>query len=85
MSSNAPDILKKILLRKREEIAERSQIISLEKMQSMARAAMPVRGFIKAIEAKIKQGKPGIIAEIKKASPSKGVIRENFEPVAIAR
>lgn len=83
--SDTPDILKKILQRKREEIAERSQKISLDKMESMARAAMPVRGFINAIEAKIKQGKPGIIAEIKKASPSKGVIRENFEPVAIAR
>lgn len=83
--SDTPDILKKILQRKHEEITERSQKISLEEMQSLAQAALPVRGFINAIEAKIKQGRPGIIAEIKKASPSKGVIRENFEPVAIAR
>jgi indole-3-glycerol phosphate synthase len=83
--SGTPDILKKILQRKREEIAERSRQVSLKQLKQQAQAASPTRGFINAMAAKIKQGKPGIIAEIKKASPSKGVIRENFDPVAIAK
>lgn len=85
MPGNTPDILKKILQRKHEEIAERSQKTGLQQLKQQAQAASPTRGFINAIAAKIKQGKPGIIAEIKKASPSKGVIRENFDPVAIAK
>jgi indole-3-glycerol phosphate synthase len=83
--SGTPDILKKILQRKQEEIAERSQKVSLQQLKQQAQAASPSRGFINAIAAKIKQGKPGIIAEIKKASPSKGVMRESFDPVAIAK
>lgn len=84
MSGSTPDILKKILQRKREEIAERSQTTSLQQLTRLAQSAATPRGFINAIASKIKQGKPGIIAEIKKASPSKGVMRENFDPVAIA-
>ena len=83
--SNTPDILKKILKRKVEEITERSQRVSMKQLSEQAQMASPVRGFIDAIETKIKQGKPGIIAEIKKASPSKGVLREKFDPVAIAK
>src|SRR3546814_10480762 len=49
-----------------------------------AQARQDVRGFAQAIEDKIAQGKAGVIAEIKKASPSKGVLRENFDPAAIA-
>lgn len=84
MSQSPPDILKKILSRKREEIAERSVKTSLDDMSVLAGDADGVRGFIAAIENKINDGKAGVIAEIKKASPSKGVLREDFDPAAIA-
>ena len=83
--ADTPDILKKILSRKREEIVERRAGISLEELKSRCTSASPVRGFVKAIQTTIQRGKPAVIAEIKKASPSRGVIRENFEPVAIAQ
>jgi indole-3-glycerol phosphate synthase len=83
--SSTPDILKKILDRKREEIAERSARLSLRELQARAASALATRGFVNAIETTIKLGKPAVIAEIKKASPSKGVIREHFDPVAIAK
>lgn len=83
--SGTPDILKKILNRKREEIAERSASVSLQELQTRIASSSPVRGFVNAIETTIKQGKPAVIAEIKKASPSKGVIRQNFDPIAIAK
>lgn len=83
--SSTPDILKKILDRKREEIAERSAQLSLRELQARAASALATRGFVNAIETTIKLGKPAVIAEIKKASPSKGVIREHFDPVAIAK
>ena len=83
--SNTPDILQKILKRKVEEITEAAKNESLADLSKRAEAGLPVRGFIKAIEDKIAAGKAGVIAEIKKASPSKGVIRENFQPVEIAK
>ena len=83
--SNTPDILVKILNRKREEIAERSEKTPLAELKARIETASPVRGFVNAIELTISQAKPAVIAEIKKASPSKGVIRENFDPVAIAK
>ncbi|VAW65148.1 Indole-3-glycerol phosphate synthase [hydrothermal vent metagenome] len=83
--SKTPDILQKILDRKREEISAASASESLQALQQRAEAALPVRGFIQAIERKIAAGKAGVIAEIKKASPSKGVIRENFIPADIAK
>ncbi len=83
--SNPPDILQKILKRKAEEIIEAAENESLQDLSKRAETASPVRGFIHAIENKITDGKPGVIAEIKKASPSKGVIRENFVPVDIAK
>jgi len=83
--SNTPDILQKILKRKVEEIIEASEKESLTDLSKRAEAGLPVRGFIKAIENKIAAGQAGVIAEIKKASPSKGVIRENFQPVEIAK
>ncbi|WP_455366024.1 indole-3-glycerol phosphate synthase TrpC [Kaarinaea lacus] len=83
--SNTPDILVKILDRKREEIAERIDNVSLAELKSRIESVSPVRGFVNAIESTIAQGRPAVIAEIKKASPSKGVIRENFDPVAIAK
>ena len=82
---STPDILQKILLRKAEEITEAAAKESLVDLSKRAEAALPVRGFIQAIENKIVAGQPGVIAEIKKASPSKGVMRENFIPADIAK
>lgn len=82
--ADTPDILVKILNRKREEISACAEKISLRELDAQIPDASPVRGFVASIENKIKQGQPGIIAEIKKASPSKGVIRENFIPKDIA-
>lgn len=78
------DILKKILDTKKVEVATARQMRSESDLLREAKNRKDVRGFIRAIEDKISQGKPGVIAEIKKASPSKGVIRENFNPTEIA-
>ncbi|MCW8918418.1 MAG: indole-3-glycerol phosphate synthase TrpC [Gammaproteobacteria bacterium] len=83
--SDTPDILQKIVARKREEIAERASKVSLEALQAQLDGASPPRGFVEAIRAKIAAGKAGVIAEIKKASPSRGVIREHFVPEQIAK
>jgi indole-3-glycerol phosphate synthase len=82
--SNTPDILKKIIARKHEEIAERSGQVSLDAMIERAAVADPCRGFVAAIRNKIAAGQAAVIAEIKKASPSKGVMREHFVPAEIA-
>lgn len=80
-----PDILLNILARKREEITERSQHISLQMLERMATmASCPGRGFVAALERRINQGQPAVIAEIKKASPSKGILRADFHPTDIA-
>lgn len=83
--SDTPDILKQILWRKAEEIAERAERVSLANLKSQCESAAHPRGFVEAIEFRLSEGSPAIIAEIKKASPSKGVIREDFDPVAIAK
>jgi indole-3-glycerol phosphate synthase len=83
--SDTPTVLRKIIARKWEEIAERKTQVSLEQLKAKAALQAPARGFVKAIENKIAQGKAGVIAEIKKASPSKGVIREHFVPAELAR
>ncbi|QIO08329.1 indole-3-glycerol phosphate synthase TrpC [Acinetobacter lanii] len=76
----ANTILGKIIERKHEEFALRLKQRSLYDVEQLAQAATPVRGFADALRSK----QPGVIAEIKKASPSKGVIRENFNPAEIA-
>ncbi len=82
---SVPTVLEKILARKAEEVAERSARVSLAELETLARAADAPRGFAKALIERAKQKQPAVIAEIKKASPSKGVIRENFIPADIAR
>ena len=82
---NTPTILKKIIDRKHEEVRERLQKVSLATQQQRAKAQTPARGFVAAIERKLKAGDAAVIAEIKKASPSKGIIREKFYPEEIAR
>jgi len=85
MTTNTPDILKKIILRKQEEIELARNKIPLDEIKQRAETASPVRGFVRCIQDTIDQGKAAVIAEIKKASPSKGILRENFDPVAIAK
>lgn len=79
------DILQKILQTKQEEIVARTAVRSLAQLQADAAQAVPVRGFLNALRQRVARGEPAVIAEIKKASPSKGVIRADFDPVAIAQ
>ncbi|MCC2595744.1 indole-3-glycerol phosphate synthase TrpC [Pusillimonas sp. MFBS29] len=78
------DILANILETKKVEVATARQMRSESDVLREAKSRKDLRGFARAIEEKIAQGKPGVIAEVKKASPSKGVIRENFNAVDIA-
>jgi indole-3-glycerol phosphate synthase len=80
-----PTVLEKILARKAEEVAERRARVSLGELEAQARAADPVRGFAQALIEKVGRKEPAVIAEVKKASPSKGVLREQFVPAEIAR
>ncbi len=79
------DILNKIIERKKEEVAERLECASLATLEKRIDEQEPVRGFVRAIEKRVEQKQAAVIAEIKKASPSKGVIREIFDPEEIAR
>ena len=85
MTQGTPDILKKILAHKSEEISERKSKIPEQELKGRAGDCPPTRGFNMAIERSISEGRAAIIAEIKKASPSKGIICENFDPESIAR
>ncbi|OSI08783.1 indole-3-glycerol-phosphate synthase [Neisseria animaloris] len=79
------DILNKILATKAEEVAAAKAAVPLEEIKRRAEAAAPPRGFAAAIHAKHAAGLPAVIAEVKKASPSKGLIRLDFHPVEIAQ
>ncbi len=82
--TQVPDILARILRRKQEEVAERSAHRPLAELIAAAQGADRPRGFLAAIEAKLAAGLPAVIAEAKKASPSKGLLRADFDPAAIA-
>jgi indole-3-glycerol phosphate synthase len=80
-----PDILARIEAYKRREIAAAKEQISPDAMQKLARQTTQPREFASAIELHLSEGRPALIAEIKKASPSKGLIRAEFDPPQLAR
>jgi indole-3-glycerol phosphate synthase len=79
-----PTVLKRIFDRKQQEVALRRTDRSLEELQRAAAVMPPCRGFRRALADRVAAGEPAVIAEVKKASPSKGVIREDFHPAEIA-
>lgn len=79
-----PDILQKILATKHEEIEAAQREVSREDVVEAARDALPVRDFVGALRRRIEAGQAGVIAEVKRASPSKGIIRPDFHPAEIA-
>lgn len=83
--TDTPDILKKILDKKAEEVARRRLGMTIANLEEIAESVERPRGFYNALQSKVLAKKPAIIAEIKKASPSKGVIREDFQPIAIGQ
>jgi indole-3-glycerol phosphate synthase len=85
MSTIRADILDRILARKREELEAARAAVPFAEMQRRAAALPPPRDFVGALRAKIAAGRPAVIAEVKKASPSKGLLRADFDPAAIAR
>ena len=78
-------VLDRILAAKRREVEERRGTVPLAEIERLAAKASPPRGFERALRAKIAHGKPGVIAEIKRASPSRGTIRSDFDPARIAK
>ncbi|TRX75053.1 indole-3-glycerol phosphate synthase TrpC [Pseudomonas mangiferae] len=80
-----PTVLEKILARKAEEVAERRARVSLAELEAQLRSTDAPRGFAAALQERIKRKEPAVIAEVKKASPSKGVLREEFLPAQIAQ
>lgn len=85
MTPDAPDILRRIVARKREEIRARAERVPLQELSRRVAGASAPRGFGAALRERIAEGRPAVIAEIKKASPSKGVLRADFRPADVAR
>src|SRR5215470_1322941 len=77
------DILQRILAVKREEVAEAKRAEPFSTLRARAEARRDQRDFVGALRGKIAQGSAAVIAEVKRASPSRGVLRENFDPAAI--
>ena len=82
---DCPDILRRIIRHKAREVSERAERTPLRVLGERAEAQAAPRGFTAALESRIEAGEPAIVAELKKASPSRGVLREDFDPDAIAR
>lgn len=80
-----PTVLEKIVKRKHEEVAQRKKLVSLAELEQQLQDASAVRGFADALHSRVINKQAAVIAEIKKASPSKGVLRENFHPAEIAQ
>ncbi len=78
------DVLQKILATKREEVARSIERVSLAQVRAQAAQSGATRDFAGAMRERVGHGRPAVIAEIKKASPSKGILRDNFDPAAIA-
>lgn len=78
------DILTRIVRHKAGEVAARAQRVPLRLLRERSAAQSPPRGFLEALEKRVQRRRPAVIAEIKKASPSRGVIREDYEPGVIA-
>ena len=85
MAGAGSDILDRILARKRKEVETARAAVPMAEVQRLAGAAPPTRDFLGAMRARIAAGRPAVIAEVKKASPSKGLLRADFDPAAIAR
>ena len=85
MLSDTPTVLRRICDRKLEEIQERKTTRSVEALKDEALAQSAPRGFIDSLRLRVSAGEPAVIAEVKKASPSKGVIREHFDPAELAK
>ena len=81
---SAPTVLRKIIDRKAEEVADRKASRTQADVEAAAKAQAAARGFVSALQRQVSLGNPAVIAEVKKASPSKGVIREHFVPAEIA-
>lgn len=85
MPADVPDILIKILQRKSEEITARSKQVGEQDLLALCDQQSAPRGFVAAMQGYVSRGQSAVIAEIKKASPSKGVLREDFQPESIAQ
>lgn len=82
--STLPDVLKNILADKADEVVVRSRQLPLAQLRAQVESLAPTRGFHAALQRRIERGKPAVVAEIKQASPSKGVLREQLDVGAIA-
>jgi indole-3-glycerol phosphate synthase len=83
--SDTPDVLRRILAHKVGEVAEQAERLPIRELSHRVEHAAPVRPFADALRTRVAAGKPAVIAEVKKASPSAGVIRAHFDPAEIAR
>lgn len=83
--SDTPTVLQKILARKKQEVSERCLGLSFAELSKKAEKASPPRGFTNAIAKRLAQHQAAVIAEVKKASPSKGLLRVDFDPAVIAK